>query len=107
MSLKLKARGLGIVAAMAFGAVAVMNASANGAGHFVTTGNAHVHVLAFASPNTPHGLTSSITAWKANSAAPPSPTQAQLLPRQRPASRLPRLMPSAPQHRVKESCLSQ
>jgi hypothetical protein len=56
MSLKLKALGLGLLAAMAFSAVAVMNASANGAGHFVSTGNTHVEVKGFAGPGTSHNL---------------------------------------------------
>jgi hypothetical protein len=41
MSLKLKALGLSLIAVMAVSAVAVMNASANGEGHFVSTGNTH------------------------------------------------------------------
>jgi hypothetical protein len=56
MSLKLKALGLGLIASMAFGAVAVMNASANGAGHFVTTGNSHAEIKGFAAPGTLHNL---------------------------------------------------
>jgi hypothetical protein len=44
MSLKIKALGLGILAALAVSAVAVMNASANGEGHFVTTGITHATI---------------------------------------------------------------
>ncbi|HEX8689154.1 MAG TPA: hypothetical protein VF729_02805 [Solirubrobacterales bacterium] len=44
MSLKLKALGLGLLAAMAFSAVAVMNASANGSGHFVSEA-AHTNIV--------------------------------------------------------------
>jgi hypothetical protein len=46
MSLKLKALGLGLLAALSVSAVAVMNAGANGEGHFVTTGNTHTHITA-------------------------------------------------------------
>ena len=56
MSLKFKALGLGLLAALAVSAVGVMNASANGNGHFVTTGNSHTFITGFAAPGTPHNL---------------------------------------------------
>jgi hypothetical protein len=56
MSTKLKALGLGLIATMALGAVAVMNASANGAGHFVSTGNTHVLVRGAENIGTLHRL---------------------------------------------------
>jgi hypothetical protein len=46
MSPKLKALGLGLLAGMSVSAIAVINASANGEGHFVTTGNTHTHIIA-------------------------------------------------------------
>ena len=56
MSLKLKALGLGLLAAMAVSAIAVVNASATAGGHFVSTGNTHAHILGFAGPGSPHNL---------------------------------------------------
>lgn len=61
MSLKLKALGLSLLAATAFGAVAVMSASATEGGHFVTTGNTHTTIEAHVDAKTPlhlkiHGL---------------------------------------------------
>ena len=48
MSLKLKALGLGLLAAMAVSAVAVVNASATAGGHFASNaGVTHVHVQGF------------------------------------------------------------
>lgn len=56
MSIKLKALGLGLLAAMAMSAVAVMNAGASTGGHFVST-EAHTNIEGFegAEPN-PHVL---------------------------------------------------
>jgi hypothetical protein len=55
MSLKLKALGLSVIAAMAVSAVAVMNASANGEGHFVSEVNS-THITGFEGPGTAHRL---------------------------------------------------
>jgi hypothetical protein len=58
MSLKLRALGLSLIAALAVSAVAVMNASATEGGHFVTTGNSHADIKGFVDPgpNKPHEL---------------------------------------------------
>ena len=56
MSLKLKALVLSLNAAMAVSAVVATNAPANGAGHFVTTGNSHAHITGFAGPGTGYNL---------------------------------------------------
>jgi hypothetical protein len=60
MSLKLKAFGLSVLAAMAVSAITVMNAAANGEGHFVSEVNS-THLTGFESLNhrihsTNHGL---------------------------------------------------
>ena len=55
MSLKLKALGLGLIAAMAFSAVAVMNASATVQGHFVSD-VATTHVIGTESGTHRHDL---------------------------------------------------
>ena len=65
MSLKLKALGLSLVAAMAVSAVAVMSASAKDGGHFVTTGNTHTTIEAHVDSKTPlhlkiHGLSGEV-----------------------------------------------
>jgi hypothetical protein len=44
MSLKLKALGLGILAALSVSAFAAVNVAANGEGHFVTTGTTHATI---------------------------------------------------------------
>ncbi|HXR29681.1 MAG TPA: hypothetical protein VN752_00900, partial [Solirubrobacterales bacterium] len=56
MSLKLKALGLSVIAAMAVSAVAVMNASANTAGHFVSEINNLTHVKGEEGPGTAHRI---------------------------------------------------
>jgi hypothetical protein len=57
MSLKLRALGLSLIAAMALSAVAAMNASATEGGHFVSTGNSHAEVKGFVDPGpAAHGL---------------------------------------------------
>jgi hypothetical protein len=56
MSLKLKALGLSVIAAMAGSSVAVMNASANTSGHFVSEINNLTHVTGFEGPGTAHRL---------------------------------------------------
>ena len=56
MSIKLKALGLSLLAAMAVSAVAVMNASANGSGHFETTKGAVIHGHVTHPTGGPHNL---------------------------------------------------
>ncbi len=54
MNAKLKAVGVGVLAALIVSALAVMSASANEKGHFVSTGTSHVEIVGVEAPKTAH-----------------------------------------------------